>query len=53
MSPCRARAQGVGIDAPAESDLYYKLLVEEVFYVGGMGASAESLSKEVCRAAPL
>ena len=35
------------MDAPADSDLYYKLLVDEVFYVGGMGAAAESLSKEV------
>ena len=76
-------AQGVGVDAPQASDLYYRLVVDQVsalpsarfarpltgsplkfadcliglrplgsalaqvFYVGGMGASAESLSREV------
>lgn len=41
--------QGVGIDAPQPSDLYYRLLVDKVFYVGGMGgtAAAETLSREV------
>ena len=50
--PSLAPAQGVGVDAPADSDLYYRLLVDEVFYVGGMCASAESLSKEVPPPAP-
>ena len=39
--------QGVGVDAPKASDLYYRLHVEKVFYVGGMSAAAESLSREV------
>ncbi len=44
-----AAVQGVGIDAPQPTDLYYRLLVDEVFYVGGMGgtAAAETLSREV------
>lgn len=39
---------GVGVDEPQETDLYYKLHVQQCFYVGGMGANsaAELLSKE-------
>ena len=39
----------MGIDAPQSTDLYYRLLVDKVFYVGGMGgtAAAETLSREV------
>ena len=44
--------QGVGVDAPQENDLYYRLLVDKCFYVGGMGAAgaAQALSREVCAA---
>ena len=39
---------GVGVDAVQASDLYYKLHVQQCFYVGGMGANsaAELLTKE-------
>lgn len=44
----RLHQGGVGVDAPQEADLYFRLLVEECFYVGGLsGASAaESVSRE-------
>ena len=32
--------QGVGVDAPQDSDLYYRLVIAECFYVGGLGAGA-------------
>ncbi len=32
--------QGVGVDAPQDSDLYYRLVISECFYVGGLGAGA-------------
>ena len=36
----RSRVQGVGVDAPQDSDLYYRLNIREAFYVGGLGAGA-------------
>ncbi len=39
---------GVGVDAPQPTDLFYRLIVERCFYVGGMGSAckAEDLSAE-------
>lgn len=33
-------AQAVGVDAPRKTDLFYRLNVEQVFYVGGLGTSS-------------
>ena len=33
---------GVGVDAPQETDLYYRLLVDRCFYVGGMGSKCQA-----------
>lgn len=35
---------GVGVDAPQPSDLYYRLAVERCFYVGGMGTSCRAVT---------
>ena len=45
--------QGVGVDAPQDSDLYYRLNIREAFYVGGLGAgaAAEVISAEELAAA--
>ena len=45
-------AQDTGVDAPQPSDLFYKLHLEQCFFVGGMGSSAaaELLTREVCLA---
>lgn len=45
--------QGVGVDAPRDDDLYYRLLISEAFYVGGIGvgAAAEVISAEDLAAA--
>ena len=42
-------AQSAGVDAPQQSDLFYKLELEQCFFVGGMGstAAAEILTREV------
>ena len=39
---------GVGVDAPQPTDLFYRLIIERCFYVGGMGSAckAEDLSAE-------
>ena len=44
-----AHAQSAGIDAPQPTDLFYKLELEQCFFVGGMGstAAADVLSREV------
>jgi hypothetical protein len=49
----RRRVQGVGVDAPQDSDLYYRLNIREAFYVGGLGAgaAAEVISAEALAAA--
>ena len=46
----RGGAQGAGVDAPQDSDLYYRLVLDVCFYVGGLGAGA---SAEVIPAAVL
>ena len=33
---------GVGVDAPQETDQYYRLLVNRCFYVGGMGSKCQA-----------
>ena len=33
---------GVGVDAPQETDQYYRLLVDRCFYVGGMGSKCQA-----------
>lgn len=33
---------GVGVDAPQETDQYYRLLVDSCFYVGGMGSKCQA-----------
>ena len=33
---------GVGVDAPQPSDLFYRLVLEKCFYVGGMGAACQA-----------
>ena len=33
---------GVGVDAPQETDQYYRLLVGRCFYVGGMGSKCQA-----------
>lgn len=33
---------GLGVDAPQPSDLFYRLIVEKCFYVGGMGAACQA-----------
>ena len=33
---------GVGVDAPQASDLFYRLSVQQCFYVGGMGATCQA-----------
>jgi len=44
---------GVGVDAPQDSDIYYRLIVNKCFYVGGFSgaSSAESLSSEAYKTA--
>ena len=44
-----AHAQSPGVDSPQPTDLFYKLQVQECFFVGGMGsnAAAEVLSAQV------
>lgn len=44
-----AHAQSPGVDAPQPTDLFYKLQMQECFFVGGMGsnAAAEVLSAQV------
>lgn len=39
---------GVGVDAPENTDLYYRLVVNKCFYVGGLSgaSSAESITAE-------
>ncbi len=41
------------MDAPQDSDLYYRLVISECFYVGGLGAgnAAEVISTEELTAA--
>ena len=33
---------GVGVDAPQTSDMFYRLVLEKCFYVGGMGAACQA-----------
>lgn len=44
---------GVGVDAPQPTDLFYRLIIERCFYVGGMGSAckAEDLSAEEYKSA--
>jgi hypothetical protein len=43
-------ADNVGVDAPADTDLFYRLNIERCFFVGGLGSSgqAEIIPGEVC-----
>lgn len=33
---------GVGVDAPQPTDLYYRLILDRCFYVGGMGSACQA-----------
>lgn len=43
-------ADTVGVDAPADTDLFYRLQIDRCFFVRGLGSigQAEIISGEVC-----
>ena len=51
---CKVKAGAVGVDAPQDSDVYFRLKLDRCFYVGGMGTAsqAEVISADDYKYAP-